>query len=91
MLYGTGGILWFSLGIAAVVVGIFFLIAGSFVVILFGPSSPGCATDPLCAASPALHILFVAVGVLFLVLGIYGFVHGSRRSMTRSTWLSLPP
>jgi hypothetical protein len=91
MLFGPGGVLWFSLGIVSVVFGIFFLIAGSLVLLLFGPSSPGCASDPLCAASPALHIIFVALGVLLLVLGIYAFVHGFRRSTTRSTWLTLPP
>jgi hypothetical protein len=91
MLLGPAGILWFSLGIASVVFGAFFLIAASFVVLVFSPSSPGCTTDPLCAASPALHILFVVVGVLLLVLGIYALVHGFRRSTTRSTWLTLPP
>ena len=86
---GPSGAIWFSLGIAGAVGGIFLLATSSFVALLAGSSA--CAMNSVCATAPELRIIFLATGVSILALGIASLAHALRRGAFRSPWTQLPP
>ena len=88
---GRAGLLWVSLGIASAVLGSGFLVAGSFVNLMGSTIDRACTGSPLCIPSQELTVIFWAVGAAGVILGIALVAFGFSRSMSRSSWLTLPP
>ena len=88
---GRAGLLWVSLGIASAILGIGFLVAGSFVHLIGSTVNRACAGGPFCIPSLELSVIFWAVGATGLILGIVLIAFGFHRSVNRSSWLTLPP
>ena len=88
---GGAGLLWFALGIAMAIIGIFLLVAATLVVLVANASDQNCSMNLLCATSPGLHVAFVVTGLLALLIGIVLIIYGFHRSLRRSSWLTLPP
>jgi hypothetical protein len=88
---GGAGIVWFSLGIASVVVGIFLLVAGSLVALIGGFTGQTCAMNPFCLFSTALHVFFVISGLLLVLAGIALMAFGFHRNVNRPSGMTLPP
>jgi hypothetical protein len=88
---GRAGLIWVSLGIASAVVGIFFLVAGSFVNSEASTINAACAGSPLCPGSAEITAIFFAIGALGVILGVALVLHGFQRSMNRNSWMTLPP
>jgi hypothetical protein len=86
---GPSGALWFSLGIAGAVMGVFLLVASSLVALIAGSSA--CSMNTLCATAPELRLIFLATGALLLILGIVSLVHAFQRGAFRTPWMQLPP
>lgn len=88
---GRAGLLWVSLGIASAVVGVVFLVAGSFVRLVGSSINQACAGSAVCLPSRELTVIFWAAGAAGIILGIVLIALGIHRSMGRSSWLTLPP
>lgn len=90
-LFGRAGIVWFSLGIAGIVVGIFLLVGGSLIGLVFSATGQACSVDPLCTVTGALRIVLVVTGLLVFLAGFGAIAYGFRQRSDGGPSLTLPP
>jgi hypothetical protein len=88
---GPQGAVYFALGTASAVVGIFLLVWASLIDVIVGATGTGCATNPLCADAPALHVIFLVIGGGLIALGVTVGVYAFRGGVRGGPWMTLPP
>ena len=88
---GPRAALYFSLGLASTLVGVFLLFLASVFNPAAGTSMSSCSIRSLCSQVSVLHLTFLGVGGALIALGILSWVYAAHRSARESPWMNLSP